>query len=102
MSICVCAKCKKPWKALGSPARCPDRGQVSFAIAIQIGNPVTAETKAKISATLTGRPLTAETRAKMSAAHIGKHLTAETKAKVSAALRGRVRQAGSARGNLRC
>jgi len=37
MSICVCAKCKKPWKGPGSPARCPNCGEVSFAIAIQIG-----------------------------------------------------------------
>ncbi len=34
MSSCVCAECKKPWGASGSPARCPNCGEVSSSIAI--------------------------------------------------------------------
>jgi len=109
MSICVCAQCKKPWKALGSPARCPDCGQVSFAIAIQTGsqNPPTAETRAKLSASLQKhwqdpeyrtkystavsigmkrRWQDPEYRAKQIATHTGKRLSSETKAKISVAV----------------
>jgi len=77
MSICVCAKCNKPWKASGSPASCPHCGQVSFAIAIQMGSQATAAKK---------RGQNPRYRAKQSVAHIGKHHTAETKAKISAAI----------------
>ena len=30
----VCGKCRSKWKAEGRPARCPDCGEVSFAIAV--------------------------------------------------------------------
>jgi len=109
MSICVCAKCKKPWKAPGSPAKCPDCGQVSFAIAIQIGsqaistanewphnpatqsvvrigNPPTAETRAKLSASAKKHWQDPEYRARQIATHTGRHPSPETKAKISAAV----------------
>jgi len=94
MSICVCAKCKQPWKVSGSPARCPDCGQVSFAIAIQIGshNPATqsvvipAETRAKLSASTKKRWQDPEYRLRQIATHTGRHPSPETKAKISAAL----------------
>ena len=75
---------------------------------VRIGNPVTAETRAKISTSLQKhwqdpeyratystavsvgmkrRWQDPEYRARVSTAHMGKHLTAETKAKISAALR---------------
>lgn len=44
------------------------------------GKPMAAATRAK----LTGRKLSAETRAKMSASHTGKVCSAETRAKISA------------------
>ncbi len=104
MSTCVCAKCKKPWKGPGSPARCPDCGQVSFAIAIQIGSeatanewphnpetgqsvvkPPAAETRAKLSASAKKLWQDPEYRARQIASHTGKHHSPETKAKLSAA-----------------
>jgi len=85
MSICVCAQCKQPWKGPGSPARCLDCGQVSFAIAIQTGSPPT-ETSAKISASAKKHWQDPEYRAKQRAASIGRHPSPETKAKISAAL----------------
>jgi len=45
MSICVCAKCRKPWKASSSPARCPDCGEVSFAIAMEMGSQASSAAK---------------------------------------------------------
>jgi Zn finger protein HypA/HybF involved in hydrogenase expression len=45
MSICVCAKCRKPWKASSSPARCPDCGEVSFAIAVEMGSQASSAAK---------------------------------------------------------
>ena len=36
MSICVCANCRNPWGAPGSPAICPHCGEASFAIAVQM------------------------------------------------------------------
>lgn len=48
-----------------------------------------AETRAKISAALKGRRQSAETRAKKSAAHLGKPMPEGTGAKISAALKGR-------------
>jgi len=48
MSVCVCAKCKKPWGASGSPGRCPNCGEASFAIAIVKASPTT-EYQAKMS-----------------------------------------------------
>ncbi|GAI23043.1 unnamed protein product, partial [marine sediment metagenome] len=58
---------------------------------VRIRKPPTAETRAKISATLMGKPHpgkphTPETRAKMSAAHSGKRLTPEHRTKISAAI----------------
>ncbi len=94
MSICVCAKCKKPWKAPASPARCSHCGQVSFAIAIQIStanewhNPeyrATAETRAKLSASAKKLWQGPEYRARQIATHTGKHPSPETKAKISVA-----------------
>lgn len=98
MSICVCAKCKKPWKAPSSPARCSHCGQVSFAIAIQIGSeaisatqsvvrpkPPTAETRAKLSASSKKLWQDPDCRARQIATHTGKHLSPEAKAKISAA-----------------
>ena len=87
-SICCCAKCKKPWKVPGSPARCPDCGQVSFAIAIQTDsqNPPTAETRAKLSASAKKLWQDPEYRVRQIATHTGRHPSSETKAKISAAL----------------
>ncbi len=75
MSVCVCAKCKKPWKMSSSPAICPLCNQVSFAIAVP-----------EMSATIKKRGQDPEYRAKQSAIHTGKRHTAETKAKISTAL----------------
>jgi len=87
MSICVCAKCKKPWGAVGSPARCPDCGQVSFAIAIEMGSPaITAETRAKLSASAKKLWQDPEYRARQIATFTGRHPSPETKAKISAAV----------------
>ena len=97
MSICVCAKCKKPWEVPGSPARCLHCGEVSFPIAVQMSSAnisatveerwQTPEYRAKQSVASIGKHLTGEHRAKISAAHIGRHPTAETRAKISAALK---------------
>jgi len=54
---------------------------------------VSAETRAKISASNTGKTLSAETRAKIAAANIGKTFSAETRAKLSAANTGKTRSA---------
>ncbi|MBA7556437.1 hypothetical protein ES705_49145 [subsurface metagenome] len=110
MSICVCAKCKKTWKAPGSPARCSHCGQVSFAIAIQMGSqvistanewshnpeyratqsvvikPPTAETRAKLSASSKKLWQDPEYRARQIATHTGRHPSPQTKAKISAAI----------------
>ena len=88
MPICVCAKCKNPWSVPGSPAKCPDCGQVSFAIAVQMGshNPPTAETRAKLSASTKKLWQDPEYRARQIATLTGKHPSPETKAKISAAL----------------
>jgi very-short-patch-repair endonuclease/alpha-D-ribose 1-methylphosphonate 5-triphosphate synthase subunit PhnG len=53
------------------------------------GRSPSAETRAKISATLTGRRQSDETRAKKSAAHLGKPMPEGTGAKISAALKGK-------------
>jgi len=57
------------------------------------GKTISAETRAKISAFNTGKTLSAETRAKIAAANIGKTFSAETRAKLSAANTGKTRSA---------
>ncbi len=56
---------------------------------VRIGNPPTAETRTKLSASVKKRWQDPEYRAKQIATHIGKHPTAETRAKISAALKRR-------------
>jgi len=53
------------------------------------GRSPSAETRAKISATLKGHRQSADTRAKKSAAHLGKPMPEGTGAKISAALKGK-------------
>lgn len=52
------------------------------------GRVLSAEARAKISASKKGVPLTAETRAKLSAAHTGKRHTIESRAKMSMVQKG--------------
>ena len=54
---------------------------------------ISAETRAKISASLKGTVLSAKTRAKMVAAKKGKRHSAETKAKISASQKGKTASA---------
>ncbi|GAI90783.1 unnamed protein product, partial [marine sediment metagenome] len=92
ISICVCAKCKKPWGASGSPARCPHCGEASFAIAIQSALSATIkerwqnpEYRAKQSADAKERWQNPEYRAKQSAARKKQWQDPEYRAKQSAA-----------------
>ncbi len=75
MSICVCANCRNPWGAPGSPAICPHCGEASFAIAVQTDSQA-------MSAAAKKRWQNPENRARMSAARTGKHPIAQTKAKL--------------------
>jgi len=91
------------------PARCSHCGEVSFAIAIQIGSQVistanewphnpatqsvvrignspTAETRAKLSASSKKHWQDPEYRARQITSHTGRHPSPETKAKISAAV----------------
>ena len=31
----VCARCRADWRGPGSPARCPDCGEISYAISVE-------------------------------------------------------------------
>ena len=79
MSVCVCAKCKKPWEMSSSPAICPVCNQVSFAIAIPEERAAIKEDgqdpehRAKISAAIRKHWQDPEYRVKMSAAHSKEH-----------------------------
>jgi hypothetical protein len=53
------------------------------------GRHPSAATRAKLSAAAKGRKVSAATRAKLSAARAGKHLSASTKTKIAAAMTGR-------------
>lgn len=57
--------------------------------------PITAETRAKLSASAKGRKASPETLAKMSVARAGHVVTEETRAKIAAALTGRKRESPS-------
>jgi len=108
----ICPACGQQVEAIATDGRvkgyCTVAEQyVEFPItpgsAAPMGSQGTADTRAKISATMKkrwqdpeywakqiathiGRHPAAEARAKMSAVHTGKHLTAEHKAKISAAI----------------
>jgi len=92
MSICVCANCRNPWGAPGSPAICPHCGEASFAIAVQMGSQT-------MSAVMKKRWQDPEYRARMSATRTDKQHTTETKAKISAALT-QVREGRDSRGHF--
>ena len=113
MSICVCANCRNPWGAPGSPAICPHCGEASFAIAVQMGSQTMSavmkkrwqdpEYRAKQSAAQSAARKklwqNPEYRARMSAARTDKQHTTETKAKISAALT-QVREGRNSRGHF--
>jgi len=93
----ICPACRQQVEAVATDGwvkgYCAVAGQyIDFPIEAQlapqtVGTPVTAETRAKISASHEDKHRTAEARAKMSAARIGKHHTAETRAKMRRFLR---------------
>ncbi len=113
MTICVCANCRNPWGAPGSPAICPHCGEASFAIAVQTGSQAMSaarkklwqnpEYRAKQSAAQSAARKKLwqdpEYRAKQSAARTDKHPIAQTKAKISAALT-QVREGRDSRGHF--
>ena len=91
MSVCVCAKCKKPWKMASSPAICPVCNQASFAIAIPEESLVMKkrgqdpEHRAKLSAAAKKRGQDPEYRAKLSAAAKKRYQDPEYRAKMKVA-----------------
>ena len=84
MSVCVCAKCKKPWRVSGSPSRCPNCGETSFAITILKASPTT-ERRAKTSVAQRKVWQKPEYRAKMSVAMNKVKQDPEYRAKMRAA-----------------
>jgi hypothetical protein len=70
----------------GKPLSAETRAKLSAA---HKGKTRSAETRAKISAAKKGKPLSEETKAKLSAVKKGKPLSEETKAKMSAAKKGK-------------
>lgn len=88
------AKLRASWK-LRPPVSAEVRAKMSASmtgstIANGRRRPHTAETRAKYSAAQKGKVVSKETKAKLSAVHKGKILSGETKAKISASLKGRV------------
>ena len=65
----------------------PVETQLAPQSAVRIGNPVTAETRAKLSASAKKHWQDPEYRAKIVATHRGRHPSPETKAKISASLK---------------
>lgn len=77
----------------GHPISAATRAKISAALKGRHpkGHPVSAATRAKISAKLKGRKMSAAARAKLSARMKGRHLSAATRAKISAAEKARRR-----------
>ena len=96
----ICPACGQQVEALAADGRVKGycavaRQHVDFPIetqlvpqtAVCIGNPVTAETRAKLSASAKKHWQDPVYRAKIVATHTGRHPSSETKAKISAAVK---------------
>lgn len=96
----ICPACGQQVKAVAADGRVKGycavaKQHVDFAVETQlapqsvvcIGNPVTTETRAKLSASTKKHWQDPEYRARQIATHTGRHPSAETRAKISAAVK---------------